>query len=170
MKVRMTIASVIAFLAMTATSFSQTLYRGTPVQLAFDESFNSRTAREGDTVRLHVVDSVWAHGHVVIPTGTGVEATIVDIHKNGHFGKNAQIRLDIEPIAWRGTTILLQPRNKGNMVGGTRGTEAAGASGAGLVVLGPLGLGAGYFVVGKAVYVHRGDLLETQVAEDVYTR
>ena len=162
------IASIVALMAMATSALAtSTLEKGTPVLLAFDESFSSKNIHKGDTVRLHVVDDVEVRGRVVIPHGKSVVATISEVQKNGRFGKNAQLKLDIDPVRSMGVQIMLQPRQKGNMVGGTRGTKAAGAAAAGAVVLGPIGLGAGYFVVGKSVNVHVGDKLETQVSEDV---
>jgi len=170
MNLRTGIASLVAMVALATSALASTLEKGTPVLLAFDESFSSRHVHAGDQVRLHVVDSVSVGGKVVIRRGTNVTATISEVHKNGRFGKNAQLKLDINPIEWHGTEIPLQPRQKGNMIGGTRGTTAAGAAGAGALVLGPIGLGAGYFVVGKAVNIKVGDQLETQVASDVHIR
>jgi uncharacterized alkaline shock family protein YloU len=170
MNLKTGIATLVALAALTVSAFAITLEKGTPVTLAFDEAFSSRHVHAGDQVRLHVVDSVSVDGKVVIRRGTNVTATISDVQKNGRFGKNAQLKLDINPIMWHGKEIPLQPRQKGNMIGGTRGTTAAGAAGAGALVLGPIGLGAGYFVVGKAVNVKVGDKLETQVSTDVHFR
>ncbi len=66
-----------------------------------------------------------------------------------------------------GTWIPPQHRQKGNRVDGKPTTEVAGASIGGALVLGPIGLGAGYFFVGKSVYEKTGDPLETQVSKDV---
>jgi len=169
MNLRLGILSVAAVAALTSSAFAvSTLEKGTPVMLAFDEGFSSKHIHKGDTVKLHVIDDVEVRGRVVIPRGKEVIATISDVEKNGRFGKNAQLKLDINPVRSMGTTIFLQPRQKGDMVGGTRGTKAAGAAAAGALVLGPIGLGAGYFVVGKSVVVHKGDKLETQVSQDVH--
>lgn len=164
------IASIAALVALVGSALASTLEKGTPVTLAFDQAFSSKHVKAGDQVRLHVVDNVMVDGKVVIKQGTQVSAVITNVQKNGRFGKNAQLKLDISPVRYHGTEIPLQPRQKGNMIGGTRGTTAAGAAGAGALILGPLGLGAGYFVVGKSVNVKVGDHLETQVSEDVHIR
>lgn len=156
--------------ALTATSFAMTIKKGTAVTLVFDQALTSKGTHVGDKVKFHVADDISVGGHVVIRHGTQVWATVSEVHKRGRFGKNAQLKLDIAPIHSMGMEIPLQPRQKGNMIGGTRGTKAAGAAGAGALILGPLGLGAGYFVVGKAVNVHPGQKLETQVSETVSSR
>jgi len=157
-------------LALAANGMAMRIERGTAVDLVFDQHLSSRSARAGDEVRLHVEENVFDGDRVVIQRGTRVTATVTEVHKNGRFGKNAQIKLDIDPIFEGGVGIPLQPRHKGDSIGGSRGTEAAGAAGAGAFLLGPLGLGAGYFVVGKPVDVKPGDKLDTQVSEDVYIR
>jgi hypothetical protein len=167
MNVRTALVVLIAIASMATTAMAQTLKKGTPVTLAFDQALTSKTAKAGDRVKLHVVNAVMLGSKTVIAAGTHVTATISEVQKKGRFGKNAQLKLDIDPVMGRGTSIPLQPRQKGNMIGGTRGNQAAGVAGAGALVLGPLGLGAGYFVVGKAVNVHAGQKLETQVSEDV---
>jgi hypothetical protein len=162
--------SCCALLALAAGALAMTIPKGTAVMLAFDDALNSKTAHVGDRVRLHVIEDVVVGGKTVIRRGAPVTATISEVKGKGRFGKNAQLKLDITPVRYMGTSIPLQPRQKGNMIGGSRGTQAAGVAGAGAVVLGPLGLAAGYFVVGKAVNVKPGTKLETQVAEDVTVR
>jgi|SRR5579862_3390947 len=164
------IAVLAAVAALASSGSAGTLEKGTPVTLAFDQALSSRTAHKGDTVRLHVVSDVSVGRTVVIHHGEKVTAVISEVQKNGRFGKNGQLRLDISPLHYGRVEIPLQPRQKGNMIGGSRGTKAAGAAGVGALVLGPLGLGAGYFVVGKSVNVHPGDKIETQVSSDVHIR
>ena len=168
MSLRTVFLSFAAAAALSTNAVAATLHKGTQVTLAFDQPLSSRTAHTGDTVRLHVVNDVSLGNRVVIHSGEHVTARITSVQKNGRFGKNGELRLDILPLHLGDTEIPLQPRQKGNVIGGTRGTKAAGAAGVGALVLGPLGLGAGYFVVGKSVNVHPGDKLETQVSRDVH--
>jgi hypothetical protein len=164
------IATGFATLALVAAAFGITIPKGTAVPLAFDQALNSKTAHTGDRVRLHVTENVVVNGKTVIKSGTAVNATVTEVHGRGRFGKNAQLKLDIDPVRYKNTMIPLQPRQKGNAIGGSRGTQAAGVAGAGAVVLGPIGLAAGYFVVGKNVNVKPGTKLETQVSADVYVK
>ncbi len=170
MRITKFILALSVLLAMAVSALAVEIPKGTPVMLAFDQRLTSKTAKAGDRVRLHVSDDVIVHGKTVIPQGTRVTAIVNDVKGRGRFGKNAQLKLDIDPIRVGDMRIPVQPRQKGNMVGGSRGTQAAGVAGAGAIVLGPLGLGAGYFVVGKEVNVKPGDHIETQVSEDVETR
>jgi len=141
-------------------NLQSTLPSGTEVNLVFQQPLNSRSAKAGETVRFMVKDDVAdTNGNLVIRRGTPVTGVIERVDKNDHFGKNARIRLTLNPV----NGITLAPRDKGNPVGGTRTDEAAAASGGAALVFGPLGLAAGYFVVGHSVHVHRGDTLRTEV-------
>jgi hypothetical protein len=168
MKVRAAFLMLVAMLAMATAASAQTVDKGTPVLLVFDEPLNSKTAKEGDTVKLHLRDDLRADGRIIVKRGTTIGARIDEINKRGRFGKNGRIKLKIDPLRYHGMEIPLQHRQKGALIGGKKGTQAAAASGAGALVLGPLGLAAGYFVVGTAVNVKAGDVLQTEVAEDVY--
>ena len=170
MNLKAKLMSSLGLVAMAASAIAMPLAKGTPVELKFERALSSRHAYVGEVVPMRVADNVYDHGRVVIRQGPPVTAIIRQVEKNGRFGKNGVLKLDIMPIHADGATIPLQPRQKGRIVGGTRGTETAGAAGAGLLVLGPLGLGAGYFVVGKSVNVMPGDHLETQVAHTVSVR
>jgi len=141
---------------------------GTPVTLIFDQALSSRTAHAGDTVKMHIGDNVYVDGHLVLKRGTHVSALLSRVDKNKRYGVNATMQLAINPVhTIYGQEVRLQPRQKGKAVGHKTGL-AAGLSGIGAVILGPIGLAGGYFVVGKAVNIKEGDKLETQVAKPNY--
>lgn len=137
--------------------------QGTPVTLKFAQALSSRTAKSGQTVKLNVAKDVVVNGTTVLKAGTPVTATISEVGKSDRFGKNAQIKLTINPV----NKIPLQPRSKGNSFKGSKTDKAAIASGAGALVLGPIGLVGGYFIKGKSVTVKAGDKLETEVSTTV---
>jgi hypothetical protein len=142
--------------------------RGTQVSLVFDQDLSSKTAKVGETVMMHVVRDVVVDGRVVIPAGTREDALIAAVSGRGKFGKNASIRLALNPV--NGThdkQIPLQPRSEGSSFKGSRTDHAALAAGAGLIVLGPIGLVGGLFIPGKEVKIRSGDKLESEVAHDV---
>ncbi len=167
MRFRALALGFVAILGVATSAFGIELKKGTPVSLTFDQGLSSKTAHVGDKVMFHVADDVTVGGTVVIKRGARASATISEMQKKGRFGKNAQIKLTINPIKVGSVDVPLQPRQKGNIVGGKRGAQAAGVSGAGLVVLGPLGAAAGYGIVGHEVDIKAGGKLETQVSADV---
>src|SRR5207302_536300 len=141
---------------------SITIPKGTDVALAFDQSLSSRTAKVGDIVRLHVTEDVMAGGKTVIRGGTPVTGMITKVQKSKHFGVNAKMQINLNPVKSTNSAMIpLEPKGKGDMVSGKTG-EAAGASAGGALVLGPVGLVGGYFVVGKSVNIKVGDHLVSQ--------
>jgi len=137
----------------------------TEVKLAFDDDVNSKTAKAGDVVHLHVTDPVMVGEKRVIAAGTPVMGTINAVHKRAHFGTNAKIQMILDPIkTTTGKMIPLGFKTKTNDL--SRPGTAAGTSLGAAAVLGPVGLVGGYFVVGKSVHMKPGDKLTVEVSKD----
>jgi hypothetical protein len=151
---------------VAAVAFASTkVPAGTVVPLVFDQDLNSRHATVGEKVKLHVANDVMVNGDRVFAAGTPVWATIDSVRKNERFGVNAHMKLDIHDI--RGVPIRQRIAGKDS---GSRADHAAIASGAGALVLGPIGLLGGYFIVGKPVKIHKGDHLDAEVAQDAWVK
>jgi len=166
------VGGVTLSLAMALTSIlpayaeSVELKKGTEVKMAFDSSLSSSTAKAGDRVMMHVIDPVTVDGKTVIPEGTKVRGTVKKVDKRKHFGVNANIQLYLDPVkSTSGTQVPLGFKSKHGDL--SRPSTAAGASAGSALLLGPLGLAAGYFVVGKKVTVKPGDKITATVDDDV---
>jgi len=168
--------SALLLLGLMAVSTSAkvekiTVPKGTEVILAFNQALSSKTAKVGESVRLHVKKGVKISGHTVLAAGTKVTATISQVDKRKRYGVNAKMRMVFNPVkSAYGGTITLEPRSKGKYVGGQKSGEAAGATVGGAMVLGPVGLVGGYFVVGKSVTIKIGDQISTEVSQTVTLR
>ncbi len=157
------------FAFVITASYAARIPQGTPVTLAFDQELHSKTAKAGDVVHMYVKYDVLVNDHLVIKAGTKENATISSVSGRGKFGKNAQIRLALNPVMdVNGHHIPLQPRNAGSSFKGSRTDHAALAAGAGVIVLGPIGLVGGLFISGKEVNVKPGDKLESEVARSTH--
>lgn len=143
-----------------AATAQTTVPDGTEVMLKFEQPVTSKTAKAGDTIKFSIAKDVVSGGKTVLSTGTPVTGVIEAVSKRDRFGKNARIRLVLNPV----NGISLEPRDKGKPFSGSATDKAAIASGAGALVLGPLGLAGGYFVTGKSVNIKAGDTLRTEVA------
>ena len=144
------------------------LHKGADIVLIFDNRLSSKTAKEGDKVKFHVAKDVMAEDSTVIKEGTHVTGTVTKVKKRGRFGVNARIQLlmsDIMTVSGRYAPLGF--KSKGQEIGGKTG-EAAAASVGSAVILGPLGLAAGYFVVGKTVDAKLGDKMTVEVAKDTF--
>lgn len=152
---------------INAASVKLVVAKGTIVDLKFDKAFSSRTSKIGDSVSLHVVNDVRSGNTVVIKKGTKVTGVMSSVDKRKRYGVNAKIRIALNPVkSTYGVMIPIEPRTKGDYIGGKTG-EAAGATIGGAAILGPVGLVGGYFVVGKPVTVKVGDPLSTMVTKNI---
>lgn len=162
---------LVFMLAAVASAAPQTVPQGTRVTLVFDQPLSSKTAKVGDTVRLHVKDAVMVAGQPAIAKGARVQGVITKVDKRKSYGINAEIQLALNPVkSVTGVAVPLEPAGKGQQLGGKKTTEAAGATAGGAVVLGPIGLIGGYFVHGKQVNVKPGDTIVTEVPKTVVIR
>ena len=167
---RLLVLLLLGLLAVSASAKDDriTVPKGTDVTLVFDQALSSKTAKVGQSVALHVKDDVAIAGQTALAAGTKVTATISQVDKRKRYGVNAKMRIVINPVkSAYGGMITLEPRSKGQYVGGKKSNEAAGATAGGAILLGPVGLIGGFFVHGKPVNIKVGDLLPTEVATDV---
>lgn len=125
------------------------LLPGTPVKIKLLTELSSTASKEGDIVEYQVVSDVTQDNKLVIPTGAYGRGVVQKVKKAGPFGQEGQVGIDFGSLRAIDGTLLpmtFQPRTTGGV---GQGELAAGASLGGMVLLGPLGLAAGYLVQGK---------------------
>jgi hypothetical protein len=165
---RIWIVATVALLPFASACFgdSITVPKDTDVPLVFDEAVSSKTAKAGDKVMLHVAEDIKLGGHTVIREGAKVTAIVSSVEKRKNFGVNGKLRLAFEAAhSARGQSIPIEPKTAGKYTG-SRTDKAAYASGGGALLLGPVGLVGGYFVVGKNVNIKAGERIMCEVARD----
>jgi hypothetical protein len=163
-------AALLAFAAVAGAA-RLVIAKGTKVTLVFDQALSSKTAKVGQSVRLHVKDSVMVGRREAIRAGTPVEGTIEKVSKRKRYGVNAEMRMSLRPVrSATGVMVALEASTKGEQIHGKKSAQAAGATVGGALVLGPVGLIGGYFVHGKAVNIKPGDKLVVEVPENVVLR
>jgi hypothetical protein len=134
---------------------------GTQVTLRFAVPVDSATARSGQTIRFAVAEDVRIGRRLLFRRGAKARGVVETVDGPGAFGRSARVRLDFVK-AWavdgqgvRLTDVVITP----NTIRETRDTSgAAGASAAGIIVLGPAGVAAGVLVRGGQVRVPAGAL------------
>lgn len=159
------VSTAVLGMASLAVMASVFVPKGTHVTLAFDDAVSSKTAHVGDKIRLHVANDVIVNNVTVLHAGTPVKGLISGVRKHTHFGVNASMHITLEPI----NGIPLVPRTE-EKLSGSRADHAAEVSGAGALVLGPVGLLGGYFIVGKPVEIKQGDTIETETSKGVWAK
>ncbi len=128
-----------------------TLPAETLVRISLLKSVNSATTKVGDKIPYRVVDDVMVDGRMVIPAGTEAVATVTEVTSAGPLGRDGRIVIDFGRVAsLDGTFVELRVDQRATEK--NKSLElAAGASMAGVMLLGPVGLVGGYFVKGKDV-------------------
>jgi hypothetical protein len=160
------IVAAITFVGAACLADTITVMKGTNVPLVFDQAVSSKTAKKGDIVNLHVATDVSIGDKTIFKAGEKVTAVITTVQHRKNFGVNAKLRLKFNPVETTfGPAIEIQAKSKGSTTG-SRTDEAAAISGGSAILLGPIGLVGGYFVVGKQVNIKKDDLLISEVARD----
>lgn len=161
--------TVISFtLATTIPACAEDLVlkKNTDVHLLFATPLSSKTAHPGDKVRFTVEDPVMVDGKEVIKEGTPAVGTVTKVSKRGRYGVNAHIQLIMNPIRTvSGKRAPLGFKTKGQDVSSRTG-DAAAATAGGAILLGPIGLVGGLFILGKNVNAKPGDKMTVNVDQD----
>jgi hypothetical protein len=70
-----------------------TVPAGTGLTVALDQPLSSETARAEDRFTATVVDSVWLNGRVMIPAGSVVHGTVIDVDRAERPARGGELRL-----------------------------------------------------------------------------
>jgi hypothetical protein len=160
--------AVLLACAVMASAAKLVIPKGTQVTVVFDQALNSKTAKVGKTVRLHVKNDVFVDGQKVIRRNEKVKGVISKVSKRKHYGINAEMRIALQPVkSVTGKMVPLEATSKGQQVSGQKSGQAAGATVGGAAVFGPVGLVGGYFISGKEAKIKVGDTLVTETPKDV---
>ncbi len=134
------------------------------VRIKLLDEVNSAANKVGDTIRYVVTDDVTVGGRVVIPAGSPGEGVVAEVTSAGRFGRDGRVVIDFRsvsgidgvPIPVR-VDLIATEQNKSLQL-------AAGASMAGVILLGPIGIVGAYFVAGKEHVIPVGTefFIETQ--------
>lgn len=143
-----------------------TIPEGTIVTLKNMDELNSKTIQEGDIVRFSVAEDVVVGDTIAIPKGMETDATVTKARKSGRFGKDGKIEITYGTVrAADGTPVPLtigeKVKEQYKRVAG-----AVGASAAGAIILGPVGLVGGLFVHGNDVEIPAGTEMYAETSEN----
>lgn len=137
------------------------------MKIKLAESLDSRTAKVGDLVKYQAADDIIIDGVLVIAQGEKGEGTITKVKQHQNFGRDAQLEIDfgsIEAIDGSRMEVFLGEEAQKKMEESL--AMAAGASIAGMAVLGPVGIVGGAFVKGKAVELPVGTEMYIQTENE----
>lgn len=142
------------------------LEKGTLVKVRLLDSVDTGTSRVGETVRYRVIEDVKVDDLLVIPAGTVGSGHIVEVVSPRQFGQDGKLEIDFGQVgAFDGSVVrlsldeLAMERNRSL-------EAAAGASMAGMLLLGPVGLLGGLLVRGRDVEIPEGTNFFLQLQRD----
>ncbi len=128
---------------------------------------NSNTSKVGDKVSFTVADDIVEGNTLMVPAGTKGEGHITEVKKAASFGRNAKLNIAFDTIPAFGGSTFSAVQGKEAQAKTKSELKAAGASVAGAVLLGPVGLVGGFFVKGKTIELPAGSEIYVQPTEAV---
>lgn len=141
----------------------------TLVKIRLLTEVDSANARVGDEVRYRVSEDVIVEGRIVIPAGSEGIGRVAEVTTAGMLGRDGRIVINFGMVsALDGSSIRLKMDAKATERNHSL-ELAAGASMAGILLLGPIGLVGGYFIRGRDVAIPVGTefFVETERTQNV---
>ena len=143
-----------------------TVPQNTLVKIALAEEVTTKNVKKGDTVHFTIADDVIVDGRLIFAKGAPGTAVVEKVQQARNFGRNAKLELtDYQVKSMDGTltAAYVGEEAKKEM---KNLAMAAGASLAGIVLLGPIGVIGGAFVKGKDIDLPEGTEMYVQTSED----
>lgn len=137
------------------------------IKISINQTLNSKTAQEGEEVTFRAEDNIYVGNYLVIPKGAVAHGKISKVSQAKSFGRNANIKIDYTDVQTIDNTQVPILVGKLAEEATKSMAQAAGASMAGMIILGPIGIIGGVFVKGKDYNIPQGAVLYVQVSEDI---
>ncbi|WP_019551897.1 hypothetical protein [Propionispira raffinosivorans] len=138
----------------------------TLVKIALVTPIKSQELKVGDTIKYQVAEDVMINGTLVFAKGAPGIGTVNKVTQARNFGRDAKVEIGFDQTtAIDGSTVttFLGEKAKQEM---KSVAMAAGATVAGMVLLGPIGVVTGAFINGKNINIEAGTELYIQTKED----
>ena len=136
----------------------------TLVKVALVDEITTKNVKKGDRVRFQVADDVIVDGRLIFAKGEPGVATVEKVQQARNFGRSAKLELtDYQVKSMDGTEVdaYVGEEAKEEM---KHYAMAAGASLAGIALLGPIGIIGGAFVKGKDIDLPAGTEMYVQTS------
>ncbi len=158
--------SQFAFGSKTIPLVQTNVPANTLAKIALVDRVNAKNLKAGDVIRIQAAEDVVEDGMLLFTKGASGEAVVTKVSQAKNFGRNAEIEMDFKyltSVDGRQLDIILGEESKKSM---EQLGMAAGASLAGMLVLGPIGIIGGAFVNGKNIDLPEGTELYIQTLND----
>ena len=141
--------------------------KNTLIKVALVDPVNTKNLKKGDAIRYKVAADVIVDGKLIFAKGEPGDGVVTKVKQARNFGRNAQLEIDYKQTkAIDGTyvTTFMGEEAKQEI---KNMAMAAGASVAGMVLLGPIGVIGGAFVNGKNIDLPAGTEFYIQTKDAV---
>ncbi|MDR1580237.1 MAG: hypothetical protein LBS35_07755 [Synergistaceae bacterium] len=141
----------------------------TILKAAFAKTLTVRNVSKGDIVELSITEDCVVGGVLAVAKGNRVFAEVTKVKMPRSFGRPSEISVEFreaEGIGGGHVPVTLGPQAKKAMEIDSGTIGAAGASIAGAVLLGPLGLAGGFLVRGSDKQIPAGSRVYVETSED----
>ncbi|QDR82050.1 hypothetical protein [Sporomusa termitida] len=143
------------------------LAKDTLVKIKTLSKLNSKQSRVGDSVALGIAEDVFIGGVLVLPKGAIGTGKITEVRQAKNFGRDAKLEISFDNVrAVDGSSVNTFLGDKAKAETKSM-AKAAGASVAGMVILGPVGIIGGAFISGKDAEIPIGSQMYIQTKDDV---
>ena len=149
---------------------STTVPVDTLIKIKLVTPLNTDVSKVGDKVKFQAAEDVIYNGKLIIAAGAPGEGVVTKVKSARNFGRNGEIDVNFQQIqAFDGTMLetTLGEKAKKEI---ENLAIAAGASLAGIALLGPVGIVGGIFVNGKDIDLPAGteSYIQTKVDTNIY--
>lgn len=158
-------------LNMTYTSgqlntVTTTVNKDSLIKIQMVSELNSKSSRVGDEVVFQAAEDVYLGGVLIVAKGALGSGKVTKVERSKNFGRDAKLEMSFDSItAIDGSLLHTYVGEKAKAETQSLAT-AAGASVAGMVILGPIGVVGGAFVKGKDITIKPGAVMYVQTQED----
>lgn len=128
---------------------------------------NTRTSRPGDVVAFQVADDIYIDGNLIVAKGAQGAGKVNKVDEAKNFGRDAQIQIGFDTVETIDGSIIHTILGEKAKEQNKSLAAAAGASVAGMMLLGPVGIVGGAFVHGKDVEIPAGTEVFIQIKDQV---
>ena len=137
----------------------------TLVKVSLATPVNAKTIKAGDRIELKAEEDVIENGMLLFAKGAPGYGEVTKVSQAKNFGRDAEVKIEfkaLRAIDGTDTPVVLGEESKQKM---QSMAMAAGASVAGIALLGPIGIIGGAFVKGKNIDLPVGTELYIQTSE-----
>lgn len=143
-----------------------TLAKDTLVKIKLLSALNTKQSRVGDTVNFQVVTDVVSGDVLTLAQGAKGIGKVTKIEPSKNFGRDAKLEVSFDTVEAIDSSIVATVLGDKAKEETKSLAKAAGATMAGLVILGPVGLVGGAFVHGEEVNIPAGSEMFIQTSGD----